>query len=69
MFKICYYSFLLFFLSVSNSFAYIDPGTGSIIITAIVGMFLYIVVYVKYFFSLIKKQFNRLKNAIKKKVS
>ena len=59
----------MFFLSVSNSYAYIDPGTGSIIISAIIGMFLYIVVSIKYFFSLIKKQFNRLKDAIKKKTS
>ena len=68
MLKIFHYTCLVFFLLVSNSYAYIDPGTGSIIISAIIGMFLYILVYVKYFFSLIKKQFNRLKNAIKKKV-
>tara|TARA_B100000941_G_scaffold278444_1_gene242790 strand:+ start:969 stop:1175 length:207 start_codon:yes stop_codon:yes gene_type:complete len=35
--KIIFQSFLIYIFSINNVFAYLDPGTGSIILQAILG--------------------------------
>ena len=35
--KIIFQSFLIYIFSINNVFAYLDPGTGSIILQAIMG--------------------------------
>ncbi len=35
--KLILHSLLIYFLSINNGFAYLDPGTGSIILQAILG--------------------------------
>ena len=36
--KILYFTVLIFTLSTNHAFAYLDPGTGSIILQAILGL-------------------------------
>ena len=61
--KIIFQSFLIYIVSTNNVFAYLDPGTGSIILQAILGAiaagFSYCVFYwnkVKNFFKKIFKK-------------
>lgn len=57
-YKLITYLFLVFFFNISNAHAYLDPGTGSIILQAILAFlaaatasFLYYWTKVKIFFS------------------
>jgi hypothetical protein len=61
--------FILFFysISVSSSFAYIDPGIGSIILQTLIGVLAAISVTFSLYFNKIKIFFNNLINKIKKK--
>lgn len=65
MFKILYITFIYYLLSINNAFAYIDPGAGSIIVSAIIASFMYISVYIKNIYSLLKKYFTKIKKTIK----
>ena len=51
-------TFMLFVLGMQPAFAYLDPGTGSSIITLIVGFFVAIGVFIKTFWYKIKNFFN-----------
>jgi O-antigen/teichoic acid export membrane protein len=48
-------TFVLFILSLQPAFAYLDPGTGSAIMTIIIGFFVAIGVLFKTFWYKIKK--------------
>lgn len=50
---------LIFFLNHSPAYAYLDPGTGAIIIQAIIGAFAAIVVYWSKFKQYIKTLFKK----------
>ena len=58
---------IILLLSTSISFAYIDPASGSILISAIIGGFLYIIFYLKMFYAILKKKLFVLINFFKKK--
>lgn len=53
--------FLFFFVFTSKSFAYLDPGTGSIILQAIIGFFAFVSIWWK-------KIINKIKDLYKKKI-
>ena len=56
--KITLLTFMLFVFGVQPALAYLDPGTGSSIITLIVGFFVAIGVIIKTFWYKIKNFFN-----------
>ena len=56
--KITLLTFMLFVFGVQPALAYLDPGTGSSIITLIVGFFVAIGVFIKTFWYKIKNFFN-----------
>jgi hypothetical protein len=51
------FTLLFFTFSSQNAFAYIDPGTGSAIISAIIGFFVVFGVIIKSYFYKIKSFF------------
>ena len=56
------FTFALIMLSIQPSFAYLDPGTGSAIMSMIIGLFVAIGIFVKNFWYKIKKFFGLSKN-------
>ncbi len=60
---------LFFFIIISNANAYIDPGTGSFIIQAILALGASVIFYIGYPFRIFKNIFNKIfkKNTNKKK--
>lgn len=56
------YTIIYLELFVQPAFAYIDPGTGSAIISLVIGFFVAIGVFVKSFWYKIKKLFRLFKN-------
>jgi len=67
--KIIKYLLLIFsilLLTVSQSYAYIDPGTGSFIIQTLMALAATIVVYLGYPVRVIKSFFNKFFNSKKK---
>ena len=56
------YTIIYLGLFVQPAFAYIDPGTGSAIISLVIGFFVAIGVFVKSFWYKIKKLFRLSKN-------
>ncbi len=64
--KIFLISFFLFILNYQNAYAYLDPGTGSIILQALLGLIAAvgatIGLYWQRFKNLIKKIFNKNKD-------
>jgi O-antigen/teichoic acid export membrane protein len=56
------YTIVYLELFVQPAFAYIDPGTGSAIISLVIGFFVAIGVFVKSFWYKIKKLFRLSKN-------
>lgn len=48
------YSFFIFFFICNNAFAYIDPGSGSVIMSAIIGAAVFIGVFFKTFWYKLK---------------
>ncbi len=51
---------MLFFFQTKNLYAYLDPGSGSILLQAL----LFIIAGIGTFFSYFKSKFNELKNKI-----
>ena len=62
--KICFISTVIYFFSLTNSYAYIDPGSGSIILQAILAFIAAIVSTASFYWNKIKFF---LKNKFKKK--
>ena len=60
MFIIIFKVLIIYFISIKNSFAYIDPGTGSIILQAILG-------FLAAFFAGASFYWTKVKNFFKKK--
>ena len=60
--KIFVFIFSLYFLSIQPSFAYIDPGSGSAIMSMIIGFFVAIGVILKTFWYKIKSIFRISQN-------
>ena len=58
--------FLVLNLSISSSYAYIDPGTGSFIIQTIIALAATVVFYLGYPIRIIKSFFNKIFNTKKK---
>ena len=58
-------TFILFTFSVQPAFAYLDPGTGSSILSIIIGFFVAIGVLIKTFWYKIKSFFDLSKNTKK----
>ena len=60
------YSVILYFSYTSNAYAYLDPGTGSIIISTIIAFFVALWGYIKIYYTKIKnfliKPFNKNKD-------
>lgn len=55
--RISAYALLAFALMTSNAYAYIDPGTGSVVTTAIIGFFAAIVYTARRYFYRLKDMF------------
>ena len=65
MFKKILYLLIIFFFTTNNSYAYLDPGTGSIILQALVSL----IAGIAAFFSLARyKAKNFFKSLFKKKI-
>ena len=58
MSRIISLTFLYFFIS-NTAYAYIDPGSGSVIISAIIGFFVTAGVFIKSYYYKIKSYFNK----------
>ena len=60
--------YIIFFLSIifysDNAFAYLDPGSGTFIIQAIIALFSAIVIYLAYPINFIKKIVKKIKNKL-----
>tara|TARA_B100001093_G_C26277418_1_gene779578 strand:- start:281 stop:487 length:207 start_codon:yes stop_codon:yes gene_type:complete len=56
------FTFTLIMLSIQPAFAYLDPGTGSAIMSMIIGLFVAIGIFVKNFWYKIKKFFGLSKS-------
>ena len=63
--KKIFLTFILFTFSVQPAFAYLDPGTGSSILSLIIGFFVAIGVLIKTFWYKIKSFFGLSKNTKK----
>ena len=61
--KILLLSVIILFLTVQPAYAYIDPGTGSVILQAIVGLFFAGAVTMKIYWGKIISFFKRDKNS------
>ena len=59
--------FLSFFFLTTNAHAYLDPGTGSIILQAIVGAFAAFFTSIYIFWNKVKNFFKKIFNKNKKK--
>ena len=56
------YIIIIYLLSFqSSAYAYLDPGTGSIILTAIISMFAILSLKIRIIFSKVKKFFSKKK--------
>ena len=60
-----YLSLIIFFVSGGNAYAYLDPGTGSIIITAIIAFFAVISTKISIYWQKIKNLFKKNKDTDK----
>ena len=56
------FTFTLILLSIQPAFTYLDPGTGSAIMSMIIGLFVAIGIFVKNFWYKIKKFFGLSKS-------
>ncbi len=57
------YAIILYFVSMQTSaFAYLDPGTGSIILTAIISIFAFLSLKIKIILNKIKNFFEKKKD-------
>jgi len=65
--KILFTSFIFIIFINNNAFAYLDPGTGSIILQALVGAIAAGATYCSMYWQKIKSFFSKKKNKIKKK--
>ena len=65
-FKLSYFILVIFFTFQSVSHAYIDPGTGSFIIQALLAVFASIVFYLGYPIRVLKNFFKKIKKNKKK---
>jgi hypothetical protein len=65
-FKFPYFILVIFFTFQSVSHAYIDPGTGSFIIQALLAVFASIVFYLGYPIRVLKNFFKKIKKNKKK---
>ena len=59
--------FLSFFILTTKAHAYLDPGTGSIILQAIVGAFAAFFTSIYIFWSRVKNFYKKIFNKIKKR--
>ena len=61
--KFFYITILIYFFSLlSNAYAYLDPGTGSIILTALISFFALMLLNIKIFIQKIKDFLKKNKN-------
>ena len=67
--KIFFSAIFLFFISVSNAFAYLDPGTGSIILQTIIAVLAGISAWITIFWAKIKNFFKKLLKKKNKKTT
>ena len=58
--KLILHSLLIYFLSINNGFAYLDPGTGSIILQAILGAIAACFSYCVFYWNKVKNFFLRV---------
>ena len=65
--KIIFQSFLIYIVSTNNVFAYLDPGTGSIILQAILGAIAAGFSYCVFYWNKVKNFFLRVFKRKKKK--
>lgn len=61
MSKLFIFSFILFIFSEVKTYAYLDPGTGSIILQAIIGAIAAISSFFYYYWNKVKKFINKFK--------
>jgi hypothetical protein len=67
--KIFFSAIFLFFISVNNAFAYLDPGTGSIILQTIIAVLAGISAWITIFWAKIKNFFKKLLKKKNKKTT
>ncbi len=61
--KLFYITISIYFFSLlSNAYAYLDPGTGSIILTAIISFFALMSLKIRFFIQKIKDFFKKSNN-------
>jgi hypothetical protein len=53
--------FIIFFLLTNKSYAYLDPGTGSIILQALAFIFASIIAFFSFFYQKFKDLINKIK--------
>ena len=65
--KVCFLSLSIFFFTESYAYAYLEPGTLTLILQFIVGAFAAIISYVVFFYQKVKNFFIKILNKITKK--
>lgn len=58
---------IIFFISTSNAHAYLDPGSGSIIVQILLGILATFTFYFRATISFLKSIFNKIINLFKKR--
>ncbi len=62
-----FFIFTIYFSLTSISYAYLDPGTGSIIIQAILGVIAASLAYISFYWNKVKNFFSKILKKNKKK--
>ena len=60
-------SLFIYFILINKSYAYLDPGTGSMILQAILGFIAASLAYLSFYWGKVKTFFNKLFKKNKKK--
>ena len=67
MYKILINLLLLYCLSINPAYAYLDPGIGSVILQAVVGLIAVVVTTFGIYWDKVKNYYQKIKDKIKKK--
>ena len=67
MYKFLINLLLLYCLSINPAYAYLDPGIGSVILQAVIGLIAVVVTTLGIYWDKVKNYYQKIKNKIKKK--
>jgi|TARA_B110000977_G_scaffold201382_1_gene295713 hypothetical protein len=65
--KIFILSFISFFIFTTNSYAYIDPGVGAMLIQGLIALIAAVTTYAAFYWKKIKDFINKISNSKKNK--